>query len=282
MNSHGQICAAKHLYEEHERTLRIVEEMKQEILNQNERIMEIQIAKDSLEKQKTEQHLCIAKLQEDIEMAKHQGNLEMARLKGESDVYSNLLGKKEDFLMEMAKQPKIVNNMKTNNNGQNSSSNSNINATLAQMGQLDLFSVHAQEKFKKITEEKYTLEYFNNGQKGKAKFTMDHLLIDADGKALTICGDLNRQHLYYKDMNGDIVSDIKAEKINHATHPHIRAATSEIFKKEYNKELNNGRTDEAIAIMEIFTSINDDSDTTIYRSELSELSYTLNKYSVST
>jgi hypothetical protein len=44
-----------------------------------------------------------------------------------------------------------------------------------------------------------------------------------------VCGDLNRQHLYY--LNGEIISDIKAEKINHATHPHIRKATSEMFRK---------------------------------------------------
>lgn len=198
---------------------------------------------------------------------------ELAFIKRELCMWKDLYQQTTLHVVEIAKQPSTITNKVVGNNNNVKSSNNNVNIMLETITPLDLFSPVAQERMKKIITENYTLDDFNKKQKGTAQFTMKHLLHDETGKKQVVCGDLNRQHIYYKDIFGNIISDTKAEKIYSATYPLFDLSARVIFKKEYELAMNEQRTDDAIIISDKLTEIKNTEDTAEYRNEMCQLSY---------
>lgn len=109
----------------------------------------------------------------------------------------------QDCLKEIAKQPKNVQN--NNNSNTNNIGNKYIN--------LSPFNL-TKEEIKQKVEDNFTADHLIGGQKGVALFTYDNLLLDENNKLKYLCGDLSRFLFYYKNKDGVIEKDIKA---NHLT-----------------------------------------------------------------
>ena len=66
---------------------------------------------------------------------------------------------------------------------------------------------------KTLIDDKYNLNYIFSGQKGIAKFAVDHLLKDDEGNLKYVCTDPSRNIFKFKDDKGDIQKDIEAKKL---------------------------------------------------------------------
>ena len=81
-------------------------------------------------------------------------------------------------------------------------------------------------------ETNFTLEYLNDGIKGVAKFTKDHIVNSEDGKHKYICSDPSRGTFKYKDENGVVQKDIKATKLKNAIKDPIITKSKTLFIEE--------------------------------------------------
>ena len=59
-------------------------------------------------------------------------------------------------------------------------------------------------------------EYLVQGQKGVARFAVDNMLKDKDGKLIYICTDPSRQIFQYKNDQGKIEKDVRATRLTQA------------------------------------------------------------------
>lgn len=119
-----------------------------------------------------------------------QKDYEIIGLKSEIKIYKS----DHDCVHEIAKQPK---------------NNTTNNKILNVLSPLD-FNV---EKASEIIDSKYGTKYLFNGQKGLAKFAVENILKDENGKLNYICADPSRQIFKYKDSTGDIKKDVEAKKL---------------------------------------------------------------------
>ena len=60
----------------------------------------------------------------------------------------------------------------------------------------------------------YNLEYLRKGHQGVAEFTKDNLLLDDKGKLKYICCDPSRLIFKYRDENGELRKDVKANRLS--------------------------------------------------------------------
>lgn len=105
----------------------------------------------------------------------------------------------EDFknrLERIASKPKTTNN------------NNNNNVSI----DLSMLVLHRNEIMKTIND-RFTYEYFIDGQKGVANFAVDHILTSPEGKLLYRCTDPSRRIFIYKDENGNIHKDINSRNL---------------------------------------------------------------------
>jgi len=100
---------------------------------------------------------------------------------------------------EIAKQPKVQNT--TNNN------NKILIAT-----PLDL----SCDSIKQTIEDNFSDEYLTQGQVGVARFAVDNMLKDENGKLKYICTDPSRQIFQYKSNDGTVQKDVRATKLTKA------------------------------------------------------------------
>ena len=70
-----------------------------------------------------------------------------------------------------------------------------------------------KDKVREIINSKFNMDYIIDGQKGIAKFAVDHVLTDENGDLKYICTDPSRQIFKYKDIHGDIQKDVEAAKL---------------------------------------------------------------------
>lgn len=113
-------------------------------------------------------------------------------------MYKELAERELDCVETIAKQPKTTNNQ-TNN--------------LMLLSPLDL---NDRELFSRAIKESFSSTYLLEGQKGVAKFAVDKLLRDGNGKLKYICTDPSRQTYRFKTTDGTIERDIKAKKLTSA------------------------------------------------------------------
>lgn len=83
------------------------------------------------------------------------------------------------------------------------------------------FDINDSKLTEKIVDEKWTYNDFYDGQKGAARFVVKNLLKDVSGELLYICTDPARHIFKFIDENGDIVRDVKAQKLTELLTPYI-------------------------------------------------------------
>jgi hypothetical protein len=90
-----------------------------------------------------------------------------------------------------------------------------------------------ENTIKEKVDNNFTLEYLNEGIKGVAKFTKEHIINPSeDGKQKYICSDPSRGTFKYKDENGVIQKDVKATKLKNAIQEPIINKTKTLISHE--------------------------------------------------
>ncbi len=128
---------------------------------------------------------------------------ELIKIKEENNLLKgrlSVLDKDHQIITNLAQQPK-----NTTTNTANTTNN-----ILSIQTPLDFNNI---DKIKNIIDEKYNNSYLVEGQKGIAKFAVEHILTDENGNLSYICTDPSRHIFKYKDSSGDIRKDIEAKKI---------------------------------------------------------------------
>ncbi len=110
-------------------------------------------------------------------------------LKGEN----NILKSDHECVQNIAKQPKNV-----------------TNKILNIIPWLDFTN---KEDIKNKIKDNYKIDYIFSGQKGIAKFAVDHILKDEEGNLKYVCTDPSRQIFKYKDSSGEVRKDVEAKKL---------------------------------------------------------------------
>ena len=99
----------------------------------------------------------------------------------------------------------------TNSTNSTNSTNNTTN-NLLMMTPLEM----KPETFADKIKEKFTLQYMLDGQKGVAKFAVDVLLRDKDGKLNYVCTDPSRLTFRYNTESDGIKRDIHAKQLTDA------------------------------------------------------------------
>jgi len=134
-------------------------------------------------------------------------------------VYKELAIHSRETIEELAKQPK------NNNNSYNITNKTQI------ISNLTPYDIN-KDKFDAIINNKLTLNDVVDGQAGIAKFLVEHVLKDDDGKLQYVCSDPSRSVFLYRNMNGDIEKDIKALKLTDAIIQSSSLASNKIIEAE--------------------------------------------------
>ena len=81
-------------------------------------------------------------------------------------------------------------------------------------------------------ENNFTLEHLNDGIRGVAKFTKDHIVNSENGQHKYICSDPSRAMFKYKDENGVVQKDVSATKLKNAIKEPIIKKSKALFINE--------------------------------------------------
>ena len=158
-----------------------------------------------------ERHIptCINKLKQEIidkEKIIYENNLENQNLKEriiELETENRLLREQskesQSTINEIAKQPRVA----TTNNNHNK-----IMITTP----VDL----SQPTVQLAIQNGFSDEYMVQGQKGVARFAVENILKDEQGKLKYICTDAARQIFQYKNKDGSMQKDVRATKLTKA------------------------------------------------------------------
>ena len=157
--------------------------------------------------------------------------------------------KYEDKLFQLASKPTSVNN--TNNT-------TTINNKTENLVVFDW----SQDNIKKKVEDNFTLKHLENGIKGVAKFTYDHIITQPDGKKNLMCSDPSRMIFKYKDSEGVLQKDVRATKLKNAVKDPIITKSKTLFVEENSRlfdEIARGKDDDENndAMMEQITTLKD-------------------------
>jgi hypothetical protein len=182
-------------------------------------------------------------------------DIEIKLIRDEQKIYK----KDHEFIYELAKQPKnIINTNNTNNN--------KINI----ISPLDLKNV---DKLKNIINDNYKLDYIFSGQKGIAKFAVEHILKDDEGNPKYICTDPSRQIFKYKDENGEVRKDLEAKKLtNFLVEGGIKDKACDMMNEWWTEETGITNTDKFELLVDKAESLKAlDSDNTEFKKELATM-----------
>jgi hypothetical protein len=135
---------------------------------------------------------------EELKLNKNELSNEINILKAKLEIFEKLHEKKDDVVIEIAKQPKIIN--KTNNKNSHISNN-------------HFTYFNEPDKVKEIIKEKLTMNDIVDGQKGLAEFTYNNFLKDEEGKTNYLCGDPSRKAFKFLKDDGDFEKDNKAKRL---------------------------------------------------------------------
>ena len=143
-------------------------------------------------------------------------------LKTENTIYKELSNRNQSTVEEIAKQTKQ--HIHTTNTTQTNVYNN--------MKPLDI----NKENFFKIIQESYNKDYFLDGQKGVAKFVVEKLLKDEDGKLMYVCTDPSRSIYRFKGQDGSIEKDVKAYKLTNCLLENVTKKCHSIADTEIEKD----------------------------------------------
>ena len=172
-------------------------------------------------------------------------------LKGEN----NILKGDHECIQNIAKQPKHT--------------NTNIK-TLNIISPLDLSST---DIIKNMINDKYKLDYIFSGQKGIARFEIDHILKDDEGNLKYVCTDPSRHIFKYKDETGEIRKDIEAKKLtNFLVEGGIKNKASNIMNDWWTEETGITNTDKFELLVDKAESLRTiDTDNNEFKKELATM-----------
>jgi hypothetical protein len=111
--------------------------------------------------------------------------------------------KSQACVEEIAKQPKTTTNNKTTNK-------------VSILTPLDL----SQERLKELVEANFTNSHMLEGQKGVARFTVEHVIRNEQGNLQYICTDTARHTFRFKDGDTEI-KDIRGKRLSTALAPPV-------------------------------------------------------------
>ena len=95
----------------------------------------------------------------------------------------------------------------------------------------------SQEHITKVIQEKFTKEHFYDGQAGVARFAVDNILKDKDGKLGYICTDPARQIFKHITSDGEVKKDVRASKLTKKLVKDVKKVSGDIVLKKM-KETN--------------------------------------------
>ena len=185
---------------------------------------------------------------------------EIATLKGKLEVYKQMSEFSTRCLEEIAKQPKVSNTQNIQNN------------KLLNMTPFDIEDQEVKDKVGVIANEFFSEEYFNCGQKGIARFTVEKILKDIKGQLQYVCTDNSRQVFKYKSNGGDIRTDLKAKQLSKMIYETVITATKSMMSELLEKTPGSD-TDGVTNLANNFMAVKelDDGDNTEFRTELATL-----------
>ncbi len=204
----------------------------------------------------------IKKINSELEKILKEKDIQIAKLETIIETKDNFYKEDHECLKEIAKNPKINN---TNNiSTHNSTTTNKILSLSTPMNFNDL------EKIQNLLNNYCNIEYILDGQKGFAKFAIENLLIDEEGKLKYICTDPSRSIFKYKDDHGDIQKDIEAKKLtNYLIDGGMKKKALELSIDWYTDENGNIDITKFQKALENHNEINKiDKDNTEFRKEL--------------
>jgi len=109
-----------------------------------------------------------------------------------------------------------------------STKNIQNNLMISNLTPLDL----SQARVESIIDEKYTKNYFYEGQKGAAQVIHKYLSTDSDGKSQIVCTDTERGIFHHIDVNGEHVVDYKNVHLIDRVHLPLKRKASKFASEE--------------------------------------------------
>lgn len=177
---------------------------------------------------------------------------ENTQLKAENAFLKEENAEYRKTIADIAKTPQTINN--TTNTTQNN------------LLMLTPFELN-RERFSNMIKESFTKDYMIEGQKGVAKFAVDKLLRDENGKLQYVCTDPSRQIYKFKTVEGEMERDVKARKLT-------KSIVEELKKKAQNITLQTVTDDSDVFMLltNNFQDINDlEEDNAEFRNTLASL-----------
>ena len=113
--------------------------------------------------------------------------------------------------------------------------NNNTTKTVNNNIQNLLISDWKQDTITEKVEKGFTLEHLEDGLKGVARFTNEHIIKGPDGGKSLLCTDPSRMIFKYKDTEGVVQKDIRATKLKNAIKEPIIKKSKEMFIIESSK-----------------------------------------------
>ena len=185
----------------------------------------------------------------------------ISALEAKLEVYKQLVESSARCVEEIAKQPKIQ-----TQHTQNIQNNKLLN-----LKPFDLEDTKLHEQMLTISTEFFDKNYFNEGQKGVARFAVDKLLKDSNGDLQYICTDPSRHMYKYKSNNGDIRTDAKAKLLSQMLDKTVVKVTKDMVKDM----IATMTSDDFLTVSENFLQIKDITDSNggnaEFRTELAAL-----------
>ena len=101
----------------------------------------------------------------------------------------------------------------------------------------------------KNVDDNFTLNHLVNGIKGMATFTNDFIINKENGQSKYICTDSSRAVFKYKDENGIIQKDIKANKLKNNVKNPIITKSKQLYENESSRLLNESSTENQFDVL---------------------------------
>ena len=135
----------------------------------------------------------------------------------------------------------------------------------------------SQEHITKMIQEKFTKEHFYDGQAGVARFAVDNILKDKDGKLGYICTDPARQIFKHITSDGEVKKDVRASKLAKKLAKDVKKVSGDIVLKKMKeeKESKQSKFDKDVSFNFITKKMDEiaiiDDDNSKFRAELANL-----------
>ena len=111
------------------------------------------------------------------------------------------------------------------------------------------------DEIKNRVETHFTHEHFKKGQLGVADFACKYIIPDEDGKPTYIFADIARKKCVFKDADGEIIPDIKCQKLINMIIAPINVRAKRIYDELYASVEDSGSDDDVFRKRMVFLSL---------------------------